>query len=394
MRKYKIAILTSHPTQYHAPLFRELAKNPIIDLTVYFCFKIGAEEHLDEGFGKVYKWDTPVLEGYKYAFLKNISPWPSFGFLGQIHPQILREIKINKYDALISHGYVGLTYWLAFFACWSINTPLILKGEADLSKNISFAKKILKKLVLNFLFKKTSAFLYSYSLNKEFFRFYGALEDNLFFHPCAVDNNFFRAQRDKWVKNKEITKNDLGIKNDWPVVLFVGKFIPRKRVMDLLEAAKLITNQNFNILLIGDGPQKNNLQKFIKENNLGNVYFTGFKNQSELPEYYAIGDIFILPSEYDPSPKALNEIMNFQMPIIASDGVKTVSDLVRDGNSGFIYPVGDFQELAKYLEKILADEKLRLRLGQNAYNTVSKWSFEEDIKGIIRALDYVTKDNG
>ncbi len=382
--KHKIAFLISHPTQYHTPLFRELAKNPQIDLMVYFCSKMGLGEKYDATYQRVLKWDVPLLEGYKSVFLKNI---------GGIHPQIFGELKKNKYDALIVHGYAAITYWLAFFAAWSTRTPLILKGEADLSKNISASKKFFKKIILNFLFKRANAFLYSYNLNKEFFKTYGAPEEKLFFCPSAVDNDFFREKREELRGQKNNLKKELGIKNlDWPVVLFVGQFAPRKRLKDLLNAAKTVARKlNFNLLLVGDGKEKENLLKFVKQNNLGNVYFAGFKNQSELPKCYSVADVFVLPSEYDPSPKALNEALNFGLPAIVSDGVKTGPDLILKGDCGFVYPVGDVPKLAEYIEKILTDDELRLKFGKNALDIVSKWNLAEDVKGIIKAIQYVKR---
>lgn len=381
--KHKVAFLISHPTQYHTPLFRELAKHSQIDLTVYFCSKIGLGEHFDKTYGRVLKWDTPLLEGYNYAFLKK--------FLGLIHLQIFGELKKNKYDVLIVHGYNALTYWLAFFGAWFTKTPLILKGEADLSKKISAIKQFFKKIVLNFLFKRTGAFLYSYSLNKEFFKIYGVPEEKLFFCPSAVDNNFFQKKRSELRGQESNIKKEYGIKNsDWSIILFVGQFIPRKRLTDLLEAAKLLAGKiDFNILFIGDGEERGKLIDFAKKNNLDDVYFLGFKNQSELPKFYSIADIFVLPSEYDPSPKALNEAFNFELPVIASDGVKTAPDLVLVGECGFVYPAGNVSKLAENIHEILKNDSLRAKFGRNALETVSKWSYEEDVKGIAKAIQYV-----
>lgn len=70
--KYKLAVLTSHPIQYQAPLFRKLSSHPYIDLAVYFCWDFGVkEEEYDPGFGKKIKWDIPLIEGYRYKFLAN-----------------------------------------------------------------------------------------------------------------------------------------------------------------------------------------------------------------------------------------------------------------------------------------------------------------------------------
>lgn len=379
MEKQKLAFLISHPTQYHSPLFREIAKSPEIDLTVYFFSKIGLGEKYDKTYERVLKWDTPILEGYNYIFLKNPL-------------QIFRELKKNRYGALIVHGYNLLTHWFAFVGARFTKTPLILKGEADLAKNISGFKKVFKKVILKFIFKQAAAFLYSYGLNKEFFKYYGAPEERLFFCPSAVDNDFWREKHEELKGEKEKIKSELGIKNkELPVVLFVGQFIQRKRVIDLLEAVKVLKGRiSFNVLLVGEGEEKENLIQIVRDNELEeNIYFFGFKNQSELPKIYTIADIFVLPSEYDPSPKALQEVLNFGLPVIVSSGVKTAPGIVLKGDCGFIYPAGDISKLTEYIEKLISDDKLRLEFGKNALAVILKWSYKEDVKGILQAIQYV-----
>ncbi len=361
--KYKLAFLISHPTQYHAPLFRELAKSPQIDLTVYYCSKIGLGKKYDKTYERVLKWDTPVLEGYRYIFFKKL--------------QIFRELKKNKYDAIIVHGYNLFVHWFAFLVAWLTKTPLILKGEADIEKKPNFPKNIIKKVILNSLFKQAGAFLYSYKANREFFKFYGAPEEKLFFCPSAVDNDFWRSRRKKLQTKK-------------PLLLYVGQFIPRKRLIDILEAAKILKGKiDFEILFVGEGKEKDNLIKFVSENRLSNVSFTGFKNQTELPEIYSAASIFVLPSEYDPSPKAMQEALNFELPIIVSDGVKTAPDLILNGGCGFVYEAGNIRQLTNNIEKLITDDKLRSKLGKNALDVASKWSPEENVKGIMSAVRYV-----
>jgi len=108
MTKYKLAILTSHPIQYQTPLFQLLAKQPEIDLTVYFCWDFGVSEPTyDSGFGKEIKWDISLLEGYKYKFLKNYSFKPSSKFWGQINPRIIKELILGTSDVHNINGNFG-----------------------------------------------------------------------------------------------------------------------------------------------------------------------------------------------------------------------------------------------------------------------------------------------
>jgi len=75
-RRYKLGILTTHPVQYQVPWFQELAARSDVDLSVFFCM-IPNERQQGEGFGIDFRWDIPLLDGYRHEVLKNRSPHPS-----------------------------------------------------------------------------------------------------------------------------------------------------------------------------------------------------------------------------------------------------------------------------------------------------------------------------
>src|ERR1700689_4809686 len=103
----KIALFASHPIQYQAPFFKQLAAEPGIDLTVYFNWNFGVgREQYDPGFGRKIVWDTPLLEGYRFTFLKNFSFRPSSAhFLGEINPGAIIEIFRRRYDAVVVYHW-------------------------------------------------------------------------------------------------------------------------------------------------------------------------------------------------------------------------------------------------------------------------------------------------
>jgi glycosyltransferase involved in cell wall biosynthesis len=71
-------------------------------------------------------------------------------------------------------------------------------------------------------------------------------------------------------------------------------------------------------------------------------------------------------------------------------GIYGEGDIVRDGENGFVYPVGDNESLAAILDRLVEDEPLRKRMGQRSWEIIREWNFERDIEGVLRALDYVT----
>jgi len=393
MKKYKLAILASHPIQYQTPLFKKITENSQIDLMVYFNwdFGVGEESFADE-FGKKIKWDIPILEGYKYKFLKNFFLKPSDIFFGQINLGIIKELVINNYDAVVVFGWNSFTNWLVFLTKFIHRTRIILQSESPLNQELLKSKwKIkIKKIILGWLFKHISAFLYIGEENKKFYQFYDIPEEKLFFAPYAVDNErFTAANKELRSKNYELRKK-LGIGKNDIVILFVGKLIEKKRPMDILRAyGSIIHNSKFiiHLLFVGDGVLRSNLEKYVKENNLKNIHFTGFKNQTELPQYYALADIFVLPSGIGETwGLVVNEAMCFSLPVIVSDVVGCGQDLVRQNENGFVFLLGDINKLAERLKELAENKEKREQFGKKSFEIIQKYSYKKDIEGILKAL--------
>lgn len=395
MKKYKLAVLTSHPIQYQAPLFKKLAEHQNVGLTVYFNWNFGVKNDYDREFGKEFKWDIPLLEGYKYKFLKNFSLKPSSGFWGQINPAIINEIYKNKYDAILIFGWNSFTNWLAYLTAFVFGTPVFLRGENPLNQELLKPRwKInIKKIILGTLFKFISAFLYIGEENKKFYQFYGAPKKKLFFVSYAIDNERFMNFSKEQVGNRELLRKELGIGAQDVVIFFAGKLIEKKRPMDLLYAyQQLITNnkqpkEKIYLLYAGDGILRNSLEKYAKENKLENVIFVGFKNQTELPKYYAMADIFALPSgEGETWGLVVNEAMCFGLPTVVSDLVGCGSDLVKNGENGYIFPLGNVEKLSECLKELINDNKKRKLFGKKSFEIIQNYSYEKDIKNIFQVL--------
>jgi len=393
MTRYKIAFILSHPIQYFSPLFREMAKHPEIDFTVYYCSDESVRRMKDVGFGKEIKWDIPLLEGYRYRFLKNYSPKPSIsaGFFGLINFDIVNDLRREKYDALIVHGWNYFTNIFAIITAKLIGIKVFMRGENPLNQELKklrykiFVKKIILKRLL---FGIIGAFLYIGHENREFYRFYGAPESKLFFAPYVVENErFIRGYKEFKSRRREI-KKEIGIPPDKVVILFSGKLIGKKRPMDLLMAYESLQSENKALIYMGDGHLRENLEEYTKKRNLRDVYFLGFKNQTELPKYYVASDIFVLPSAAGETwGLVVNEAMCFHLPVIVSDMVGCWRDLVKHGENGFVYPVGNIDRLANHLLKLLKEPDLREKMGKQSLEIITKWSYKKDIEGILAALE-------
>ena len=450
-KTFKMAVFMSHPIQYQAPFLREIAAAKEIDLTAYFFWDFGVKKTFDKQFDRDVMWDIPLFEGYRHKFLRNFSLKPSSDFWGTLNFGVVSELIKNHYDAVLVYGWNYFANWLIFLTAFILGTRVFLSGESPLNQELLKPKwKIkIKKIILGWLFRRISAFLYIGEENKKFYQYYGVPGEKLVFCPYAVDNSRFMAASDELgVMRNELRKKQ-GIGKDDVVILFVGKLIRKKRPMDLLRAfsilrtsdiprgstspmsdfpniddstawksdiAKLKGESNIaksdvqhesasmfgtsdfggnptsrtsdvHLLYVGDGELRPNLEKYTKEHNLKNIYFVGFKNQTELPEYYTIADIFVLPSGAGETwGLVVNEAMCFGLPIIVSDVVGCGPDLVKHGENGYIYPVGNIEKLTDYLEDLIKNPEKRKSFGKKSFEIIQEYTYEKDIKGILEAL--------
>jgi len=122
------------------------------------------------------------------------------------------------------------------------------------------------------------------------------------------------------------------------------------------------------------------------------VRFTGFQNQSDLPRFYDLCDVFVLPSLLEPWGLVVNELMCAGRAVIASDQVGAAYDLIRNGENGYVYPAGNVSALQEALGNILADPERCREMGAESRKIVANWSFAEDIAGIKQALRHFVGD--
>lgn len=398
MKKYKLAVYAIHPIMYQTPIFREMESYIVdnkldMDLTVLYGDDLSLRDVYFKETNVTFKPDVPfLLEGYKYKFLKNYARDSRAGFLSRVNFSVFQEIKNENYDAVLIHGYESLTAWMTLIAAKMNKKKVIWRGESVLRgiENASNIKQRIKRAVLKRFFGYCDSVLYSCSGNKEYLRFYGVDEEKLFSIPCAVNNEYFQEQKQLILNSQASLKNELGIDKDNMVVLFSARFTQRKRPLDLLQSLTKIEHSKITVLFVGDGPERATMEAFADENNI-NAVFVGFRNQSEISAYYAIADINIVISDYDPSPKAMNEAMNFALPVIVTEVVGTARDLVFDEDNGYVISVGDIDTLSKKIDGFQKDRELIEKMGQRSLEIISEWNYKSNVIGILDAIDYASK---
>jgi len=295
----------------------------------------------------------------------------------------------KKYDAVLIFGWNSLTNWLAFGVAVLSGSKVLMRGESPLNQESSrpYWKLAIKRMVLKRLFKRISAFLCIGEENRKFYEHYGAAKEKLFFAPYAVDNNFFMSEAARLFPKKSELRKLLGLKGNKFIFLFVGKFIDKKRPMDLIRAYELVKDPKKALVMVGDGILKEEAAKYVREQGIENVIFAGFKNQTELPEYYALADALVLPSGSGETwGLVVNEAMCFGLSVIVSDVVGCGPDLVKQDENGFVFHLGNIKELSHCLEELAADPEKKERFGKRSIEIIRDFSFDKDADAIASSL--------
>jgi glycosyltransferase involved in cell wall biosynthesis len=388
LKKYKLACLVSHPIQYQVPLFREISQDPRFDLEVLFCSDKSTKSYLDEGFNRAIIWDVPLIGGYKHIFLPSIFDATKPNFFNPLNYHIHSILKKGNYDAVWIHGWGSLTAISTILFAKILKIKVLMRGESGIHmKKPTGIKGFLRIMMISFLNMTVDGFLAIGTNNKDYYLDNGVPSSKIFLVPYAVDNNFFLSHSCKRLEIDKITVKE----SETVVILFASKLERRKRADLLIDAfASLLKKRLFSVepilIIVGDGPEKSTLIDRARMLPHKSIHFLGFKNQSELPAYYDMADIFVLPSEQEPWGLVVNEVMNLGCAVIASDEVGCVRDLVVHEETGMIFTAGNMQALEKCLEELCSNSEKRLNIAKQAKDKIKNWSYSEDINGLYQAL--------
>jgi glycosyltransferase involved in cell wall biosynthesis len=400
-RKVRVAYLVSHPIQYQAPLLRRISQENDIELTVFFGSDFSVREYVDKGFGVDVKWDVSLLGGYRHEFLpviwdkKRTGPASQFSY--GIFSRLRGGARGEGFDVLWVHGYSTLNAMQGMAAAKSLGIPVLLRAESRLGREAGGAiKRGVKRLFFLGLKQFVDGVLPIGTLNAAHWHHYLGEDLPQFWMPYAVDNLYFQSRSREAAPGRSDLRRELNLDPSRPVILFASKLQTRKRCQDLVEAYLNLSTRGGNgphpyLVIVGDGEERAALEKRVSQSGSTGVRFCGFRNQSELPRFFDLATVFVLPSEREPWGLIVNEVMNAGRALIVSDDVGCQPDLVEDGVEGCIFRAGDVQALTDALRRVLATPETSVAMGQRALARIQKWNFEEDVRGLRQAIARVSR---
>jgi glycosyltransferase involved in cell wall biosynthesis len=375
--KKKLAIISSHPIQYNAPVFAMLSRSGKLDVKVFYTWSQGIENVSDRDFGKSIKWDIPLLEGYSYEVCENVSDRPGPGsFNGIVCPGLIPALKNWGAQALLVFGWNYRAHYSAM-RYFKGRIPVFFRGDSTLLDEAGGIRPLIRRMLLRYIYRSADYAFYVGQNNRDYFLSHGFKPRALFFAPHAIDNDRFGAMNDSMRQEIAELRSSLNIKPGDKVVLFVGKFEPKKDPLLLIGAALKLNAPDVHFVFTGNGVLEEEMKRNASGSN--NIHFLPFQNQSRMPLVYHMCDILALPSLGPGETWGLvvNEAMACGKAILASDKCGCSADLIRQGDNGFVMQAGSEDSCLRGLEQLLESPQNLIRQGEKSKEIISSWSFRE-----------------
>lgn len=385
MNKIRLAWLSTHPIQYQAPLLRQIAACPDIELTALFFSDFSTRSFVDPEFNRTIKWDTPLLEGYRSEFLPGTGAQVSAikAFEPRIGGLVERLTKAN-FDAVLVQGWQHYGMLKAAWLAKRAGLQVLMRCEAtDHVASSTGLKGKVRETVVSFLLSKVDKCLAIGTRNREFYLRRGFKAENIGSMPYCVDNDHFRRKAE--ATDVSALRAELGLDTTRPVILYASKLMRRKFPDHLLQAYAQLPEPRPYLLFVGDGELRASLEAEVAVRKLADVHFLGFRNQGELPTFYALADIFVLPSINETWGLVINEAMNAGCAIISTDQVGSAVDLVEDGRNGYVLKAGDIPALTTALGACLDPDRLKA-MQADSLKRIEHWGIRENVHGLRAAL--------
>lgn len=376
--KKRIAIITTHPIQYNAPLFALLQKRNRVDVKVFYTWgKDVLSNKYDPDFKEEINWDIELLQGYDFVFPINTAKSKgSHHFNGIRNPTLLQDVNDYLPNVIIVYGWPFRSH-LSLMRHFKGKILLAFRGDSTLLDDRWGLKSFVRRLFLRWVYHHVDLAFYVGESNKDYYLKMGLRSSQLIWAPHAVDMQRFNqstaresSSAQSWRKKFNIGMNDI-------VFLFAGKFEEKKDPLGLIQAFMDISKRSdIHLVLVGNGDLADKI-KFLASRH-PRIHVHPFVNQSAMPSLYAMSDVFVLPSK-GPGESwglAVNEAMASGCAIIVSDKCGCARNLVQTGVNGYLFAGGNVEALGNMMEKMIDNDQYIKKMGEESCRIIKRYNLE------------------
>jgi glycosyltransferase involved in cell wall biosynthesis len=346
------------PAPYILDLLRVIRqRNPDVHLRVYFITAA-----LTQNWGG-------SLDGV--AILLPDNRWSALKIL-------VSDIVRKKPDVLHLAGWGHPLMLYSLIVGGIFRRKITVESDTQLPIALPIWKRFVKRVSYPALFSLIDIAFPGGHRQKQYFMHYGVVERKIRVAKMTVDINRIAHRADEAVLNKSDWIANWSLPGEGVIFLYVGRLNNHKGgIHDLIEAFCMLGNQaNVWLVIAGDGELREYVETSVARND--RIIYLGRVLPDEIPCLYAVSDILILPSHFENWGLVVNEAMAVGLPVIASDRVGCVDDLVQDGETGMVVPSGNVKKLAGAMLQLAENDDLRERMGNAGRRLIFNWTLEDE----------------
>lgn len=294
-----------------------------------------------------------------------------------------KYLNTSKPDLLIIDGYSYASSWAGLFWAKKYKRKIILWSS---SNEVDHKRVFYKEGVKSFFIKNCDVYNVYGTKSRDYLLKLGAKEDKIFIIGNNTDNSFYYNATVKWREKRNVLCREYGLPpNNF---LYIGRFSAEKNIIYLLDAYKraIKGGNNWGLILVGNGPQKGDIEHYIKKFNLWNVFLPGFKQKEGIPKFLAVSDVLVLPSVSETWGLVVNEAMAVGLPVLVSRKCGCYPDIVKDEENGFSFDPFDKDELVDLMKKVIDGRVDLKRLGENSLKIIKDYTPERAAEIIVKTV--------
>lgn len=360
----KVLMIFVEPTPYILDILHTLESSWSGEIDVLF---------LKENFSQ--KWHLSLDTHYV------ILPKKKFACVKLLYQQFFQK----KYQLISMAGWSHPWTLISILLAKIFRIPVVVDSDTPILPNITRWKRFIKRLLYPPLFKLPNIFLPSGTRQAYYLKQYGVPDHKIILQKMTVDvvgiQNAIRALSIEYCNNlrekMELSKNDC-------IFLFSGRLIERKGVREILQAFSDMQHPIAKCIMVGDGPLKSPVEYTSKKMPRRVLYF-GWLEKQALLDLYAISDVVILPAYFEPWGLVINEAMAAGKPVIVTDEVGCVDDLVIPEKTGIIIKPRSVNALTNAIIYLTDHVAVRKNMSQHALAHIAHWTLQDEAAQITLA---------
>ncbi|OGT34833.1 MAG: hypothetical protein A3F11_08410 [Gammaproteobacteria bacterium RIFCSPHIGHO2_12_FULL_37_14] len=285
----------------------------------------------------------------------------------------------KKYDLIFLAGWSQPTTLFFMFCAKLHRIPIVVDSDTNFVPHTSYYKRIIKRIIYPLLFKLPNHFLPGGTRQSKYLEHYSVPKHKITIEKMTVDivgqQQYYHQLPSHF---RTMKRSKLGLTNKDFVFLFIGRLIERKGVLDLIDSFSEIKHVNAKCIIAGDGPLQSTVEAAAKNN--PNIIYAGWMENQALLDLYYLSDVFVLPAHWEPWGLVINEALAAGKPVIVSDQVGCIDDLVIPSETGKIFPALDAHALTQCMTDFLINPKQCESYSKNAHALISQWTLQDQAK--------------